>query len=335
MSNEGSRRGGKIAAENMSAGERKARASRAAHARWSGKNVPVATHEGFWKTGQLNCAVLEDGRRVFSERSLSVALEHVRSGSEYARQREVPEEERLPVFITSTVADYLSDEARAQLAKPIRYRTLSVGVPAKGIEASLLPEICDAYLAAREAGALKSPVSLRKAQAAERLLRALSKLGAIALVDEVTGYQFSRERDELQKLLEQFIVEEYRPWSATFPDEFYTQMFRLRNVKTNDVRRRPAYFGHLTNDVVYARLMPGVLERLREVNPSDEGRRKRRHHQHFADGDPHEALKRHIAGVVMLMKSSDNWNQFMGLLDKSSPKQTPVAQLDPAKQEKS
>lgn len=57
---------------------------------------------------------------------------------------------------------------------------------------------------------------------------ALAKVGVVALVDEATGYQTVRQRDELQRLLSKYIAEELQPWAKRFPDEFYTQMFRLR-----------------------------------------------------------------------------------------------------------
>ena len=43
----------------------------------------------------------------------------------------------------------------------------------------------------------------------------------IALVDEATGYQYTREKDELQKILKAYIAEELLPWQKRFPDEFF------------------------------------------------------------------------------------------------------------------
>jgi len=57
-----------------------------------------------------------------------------------------------------------------------------------GYDATILPLVCDAWLSARDAGVLK-PSQLDKAQNAEILMRSLAKVGIIALVDEVTGYQ--------------------------------------------------------------------------------------------------------------------------------------------------
>ncbi len=49
-------------------------------------------------------------------------------------------------------------------------------------------------------------------------MTAFAKTGLVAVIDEVTGYQYDRERDELQKLLSAYISEELMPWTKRFPD---------------------------------------------------------------------------------------------------------------------
>lgn len=316
---------GRARADSMSAKERKSLATKAAHARWKRDpdGISVATHEGSVQLPgfDLPCAVLKDGRRIFSERGLAAAFTHVRSGSEFKKRRQQPDEEQLPVFMSETVSSYLSEAARERLATPIRYRHAGGGIPARGVDAELLADLCDAYLAAREDGALTSPVMLRKAAAAERLTRALAKVGVTALIDEATGYQLERDKGELQRLLDVYVREEFRPWTAMFPTEFYRQIFRLRGLTTDDVRKRPAYFGHLTNGVVYDRLLPGMVEKLNQVNPTNEdGRRRRRHHQH-ATNEGVQHLREHLSGVLFLMKASKNWDDFLQRLDMAAPKQ--------------
>lgn len=69
-------------------------------------------------------------------------------------------------------------------------------------------------------------------------------------------------------------------WVATFPDDFYSELFRLRGLEYPSATvERPQYFGHLTNDIVYKRLAPGVLAELRNVTPRDEQGRRR--HKYF------------------------------------------------------
>lgn len=311
-------------AAGMSASERKALASKAAHERWQKQRskIPRATHVGTWKLGSMSvtCAVLEDKRRIFSERSLSDAFGHVRSGSEYKKRRETPEDEQLPVMISPVIAQFLSQEARERLAKPVRYVNPDTpGIPARGIEAELLPELCDAFLAARDAGVLQGEAAIRKARAADLMIRGLAKVGVTAIVDEVTGFQFERERDELQRLLEKYVSEEYRRWSAKFPPSYYENIFRLKGKKLGT--GRPQWLGHVTNNIIYDRILPGMREKLCEVNPTNgEGHRARRHHQHITSGEAEQHLEQHIGNVVLLMRASGDWDSFMELLDRALPK---------------
>jgi hypothetical protein len=54
-----------------------------------------------------------------------------------------------------------------------------------------------------------------------------------------------------------------QPYLRTFPADFYQEMFRLRGMEyPNATVQRPRYFGLLTNNIVYDRLAPGVLEAL-------------------------------------------------------------------------
>lgn len=307
---------------------RKMLVSQAAHARWKKEAdvVRVADYRGEIDLAgfELGCAVLDDGTRVLSERSVSVALGHQRHPADYDRKQVAAAtgQEVLPAFISSVVANYLPASAKSKLANPIRYQLKKgFGIPAIGVEATLLADICEAFLAAREDGVLPQE-ELGKARAADRLMRALARVALVALIDEATGFQVVRDRDELQKLLAKYVSEEHRPWMQKFPNEFYVELFRLRNVKTDDVRKRPLYFGKLTNDLVYSRLLPGMLPKLDEVNPTNEqGRRARKHHQHLLEqGEEH--LKKHLTGLVYLMRSSASWTDFMKAVNRAAPVQT-------------
>ena len=190
-----------------------------------------------------------------------------------------------------------------------------------GYNARILPEVCNVYLAAREAGAL-FPNQQHIAKRAEILMRGLATVGIISLVDEATGYQQIRERRALAVILERFIAEELRPWTKTFPLEFYRQIFRLKKWPEPQGVKRPAVIGRYTNDIVYQRLAPGVLDELRLRNPvTPKGYRKVKHHQWFTPHLGHPKLKEHLAAVIALMKVSNTWESFMKLLRKAFPKE--------------
>lgn len=84
---------------------------------------------------------------------------------------------------------------------------------------------------------------------------------------------------------------------------------------------RPGVVGKYTNDIVYERLAPGILEELRSLNPKqDDGNRVRRHHQFLTDDVGHPALAQHLHAVIGLMRASATWEQFKSMLDRAFPK---------------
>ena len=136
-----------------------------------------------------------------------------------------------------------------------------------------------------------------------------------------TGYQDERARDALARILEAFIAKELRPWVRTFPAEFYKEMFRLRNIPYREDVKRPQYIGVLTNDLVYSRLAPGVLDELRRLTPRDEkGRLKTHLHRRLTDDIGNPKLLQHLSAVTALMKASDTWDGFKPMVDRALPK---------------
>jgi hypothetical protein len=181
--------------------------------------------------------------------------------------------------------------------------------------------VCEIYLKARDDNALHRQM-LPVARQADILIRGLAQVGIIALVDEATGYQELRARNALARILEEFVDMELQPWISTFPDDYYRQLFRLRQLEfPRDNVHRPQYFGHLTNDIIYRRLAPGVLEELRKVTPKDdEGRRKHKYFQRLTSNHGYPKLREHLGSVVTIMKLSKNWRDFTTKLDQLHPR---------------
>lgn len=309
----------------MTLEERKSAVAKAQHARWDRQKVMICSRQGEVRIGDvtLQCAVLEDGRRIISERGFCEAINHTRRGGDY-REKYIQQEssEPLPVYVPEEVARYLSPSSLKKLAEPIRYRrTKDFGIPAVGVDASVIPDLCEAYLQARDDGVLLDK-DIKKAVVAQKLIRAFARIALVALIDEATGYQVEREKDELQKLLNKYIAEEFRPYTPIFPTEFYIQVFRLKGMSVQSVKKRPSYFGRITNEVVYDRLLPGILNKLRELNPVQDGVRKRKHHQHLSDDIGVQHLKNHLLAVIVLMKAAISWKEFEGMLDRAIPKPT-------------
>src|SRR4029077_17306171 len=118
---------------------------------------------------------------------------------------------------------------------------------------------------------------------ADVIIRAVAKVGIIALVDEATGYQDIRHREALQAILDRYLRREFAAWAKRFPDEFYKELFRLRGWKWEGPGKSGHAVAHATNDLVYARLAPDLLAELQLRNPRENNRRKAKHHQWLTD----------------------------------------------------
>ena len=133
----------------------------------------------------------------------------------------------------------------------------------------------------------------------------------------------------LQAILDQFLRKELAAWAKRFPDEFYQQIFRLRGWEWKGMKvNRPQVVAKYTNDFVYERLAPGILEELQRRNPKDgKGQRRSAHHQWLTEdvGDP--ALAQHLYAVIGLMRASNTWEQFKTMLVRAFPKRGNTLEL--------
>ena len=262
--------------------------------------------------------------RVVSERELVKSLGGKRGGSHWLRARESEEAANLPpVLSASNLRDFISDELREGLSTRYPYKVPGrSGFVANGLRGELYPMICDVFLKARDAEALL-PSQEDLAISADILMRALAHTGIIALIDEATGFQTKRTIDALARILEAFVAKELQPYiRGTFQPEFYEHLFRLRGLDyRRDTVKRPQYFGWLTNDIVYRRLAPGVLEELKKVAiRNDAGRPTHKYFQRLTSNLGYPKLKEHMGAVVAVMKLSSNYPDFIAKLGKVAPR---------------
>lgn len=315
-----SRAGGLARAARLDAESRSEIARRAAEARWG--EVKVAHYTGDIVIGdmELSCAVLEDGTRVVSQSTFLTALG--RNPQKSRRYRGDSVEKRPPFLLANNLQPFITDELR-EIMDPIRYRVAGGGSAKPwGYRAEMLPLVCDVYLEARSANMLDAK-QVAVARAAEILVRGLARVGIVALVDEATGYQEVRARDELQKLLEAYVQAELRPWLKTFPDDFFREVYRLQgwDYRPGTSKRSP-YVGKLINKYVYEQLPPGVLEELRRLNPRNEkGYRTHKHHQFLTVDTGNVHLDRQISTVTTLMRIARGKEDFEDLFERAFAQQ--------------
>jgi hypothetical protein len=80
----------------------------------------------------------------------------------------------------------------------------------------------------------------------------------------------------------------------------------------------PQYFGHLTNDLVYRRLAPGLVRRLKERR-SERGKPSNKLHSWLSEDTGFPEVLVHLGTVVGLMKLHTKYEEFEKQLNEIAP----------------
>lgn len=266
-------------------------------------NILKSLADGILKIGdtELDVSVLDNGDRVITHSAVFRALGRDPRGNSRIDQ--------IPAFMDAKNLQSLISSDLQCLIKRVPYLDKN-GKEKEGYKADILPLVADLYLKARDAGVLVT-TQIDTAKKAEMLIRSLARVGITALVDEATGYQYERERDELQKILKAYISEELLKWEKRFPDDFYKEIFRLNgwDFTVSGIKKRPGVIGKWTNTLIYNELPAGVLQELKENTP-----KHARYHQRLTPDIGQPNLTAQIYKVIGIMQSSDNmqemWERF-------------------------
>jgi P63C domain len=275
-----------------------------------------ATHKGILPIGglQLECYVLEDGRRVFHKRGMAKALGLKSEGGNAF----------MKTFGGKNLGSEVTEDLIKKIENPIFFNAIGSD-PAHGYEAEILVEVCKAVIRANEAGKL-SKAQEPMARQAMAIINALAKVGIVSLIDEATGYQTVRSPDALRLMVQAYIENEKRQWELEFPDDFYLTLNRVygssQYVKRTGgatVINKPQHFGNFTNKYVYGPLEHGeVLKELQKLNPKVDakGTRRDRLHQFLSKGYGLEKLRAQRQEVLTMLKLADDIDEFKRLYEK-------------------
>ncbi len=312
-------KGGKARAKSLTPEQRSQIASDAARAKHekaaSADPIPKATHEGVLEIGEIeiSCAVLEDRRRVLTQSDFMVALGRARQ----AKGREHYQGDvNLPAFLTAQNLKPFIDSDLYVTSSQLVFKRLSGG-RAFGYPAELLPRVCEVFLKARDANALTKGQE-HIAKQAELLIRGLATIGILALVDEATGFQYERPRRDLEEQLKKFLSESLRRWVRTFPADYFKHLCRLRGVELRADMKLPQYFGNLTNNLIYRRLAPGLLRKLKERR-EERGSKSNKLFSWLSEDVGLRGVLVHLGAVVGIMKLHKNYDAFERQLDQIAP----------------
>jgi len=335
----GASKGGKARAAVLTAEERKEIAQKAIITRWARKKgisleeyteqvsdslgtaleltppstnnrstiLPVSAFPGTLTIGNISFSahVLDNLKRVIVQREVVRILTDRDSGN---------------------LTKYLSANALSKYIDPehIASQTIEFAIPgtqytAIGYEATLLIEICDAYLKARDDGVLTKN-QLHLAKRAEVIMRACAKVGIIALVDEATGYQEVREEHALQLKLQAFIADDLQEWARMFPEEFWFELARLENIHYSP-RSRPLRWGKYVLAFVYAAVDKDVAKALKKRIPNPQHGQNLHQLLKEYGRDKMQAQLNQVLGVMKTCKDMDDFKRKFDWVFKKSPYQ--------------
>lgn len=329
LSKHGAAKGGRARASVLTAEERSEIARKASRKRWAKEKgeiasvevtriepdlptpagpeqLPISAFRGTLQMGELelDCHVLNDGRRVLTASEIVRVLRGTNSKPS-SPQRYF---DALPEYKDGMFADrmmYFRVPGRPQLAM--------------GFLATVLIDMCDMYIAADENGTLKSnQEGLVKQSWA--VMRACSKVGIEALIDEATGYQEVRAKRALQVKLQAFIADEMQDWVKTFPDEFWEELARLEGIRYQ-ARHRPLRWGGYVMKFIYNAIDPDVAKELKERNPNPHYRENL--HQLLRDYGK-DKLHQQLGGVIAIMRECKDMAEFRSRFDRVFAKKNQI-----------
>lgn len=281
----------------------------------------TATHKGYMHIGgiDLDCYVLEDGRRVFNKKGMGKAIGLKSEGGNVF----------LRTINSKGVGSEIGEELLEKIHNPIYFNYMRSD-PNHAYEADVLVEVCKAIKRAYADGKLTSTQENIYIQA-DIILTAFGKLGVVALIDEATGYQQERSPDALRLLVSQYIEDEKREWQKEFPDEYYSELNRIYGSQKTATRKsgaivlnKPQHFAKFTRAFIYEPLENGaVLQELDKLNPkiNDSGTRKDKFHQHMSKDYGIIKIRKQVADVITMLKLSDTIEDFKKMFKRRFPRE--------------
>lgn len=272
------------------------------------KQIPQAINEGVLNLAgaEVECAVLDDKRRIITQTALFQAFERPRKGlvrvegyPSIIGGKNLAKHASAELLEKSNVIEYVSTEGRI----------------ITGYNAEIIPLICEVYLDAEEQRELTAK-QIPNLERAKILIRSLAKIGITGLIDEATGYQYEREVNALQKLLDGYISKELIKWGGIFPKKYYKEIFRLHNWNYDPTSSaRPSYVGTFTNTYVYGMLPPGVLDELKRKTPikvskgSKKAYKVDKYYERLTETGIEE-VDNYIDRIIMFMEMCDDIQEF-------------------------
>jgi hypothetical protein len=237
---------------------------------------------------------LDNGQRVFRFTDMTFTL------------RGKPHGKFANYLATENIKQHLPERLRPEEGAERRPRGVTEAIIDNQIvntyDAEDFIDVCIAFIEASEGDSVLSEPQREIVERARKFIIATAKIGITGLIDEATGYQYTRPSDELALKLEYFLSEEMRDWEKTFPDELWRQFGRLTN--WTNLKKRPKYWGLLVNELIYKLLDKDVASYLQVNHPPK--LTGKRYHQWLDENRGVKALTEHIWQVIGIARTVDS-----------------------------
>lgn len=267
--------------------------------------IPKATHQGKLSIGTLDleCYVLENGTRCFSQSGFTKALGMTHSGrfSGLIKKR---------AFYSS-----LSPALTNKINNPFVFYVPNSPTKAYGFNAELIVEICNeiSFVSANKNFSLPDRKFIEKCKI---LLSAFAKVGVTALVDDATGFISDIKRNSYIDVFKRFVLESAREYAKEFPEQFFAAFYRLYGFK-RPTKNHPACFAQIIRKYVYQEIAHSnglILEMLEEKNPVVTSKYGTKYKQYklfqFLEDQGMTQLRAHIWRVIGIADGSENISEF-------------------------
>jgi len=257
---------------------------------------PKAIATGTLFDGQLDVYVLDDGRRVLSQRGALRALRGKTSGPGNGDLG------RLLARLPKRFAD-LAAVPEIEFDLPERGGAI-------GREVDWFSDVLDAYVEAFMAGELKaSQESI--ARNGHRIQRAVHKIGWTALVDEATGYQYHRHERALERAVKVMLRDQPGEWQLMW-DQRVVQAFCSLYGHRFDGGTIPQWLRSPMRKAYDFVMGSEVMVALKERNPEPSSSTSN-HHSHFTP-EADKLFREELRIMVAIMLDSRNpehfWQRF-------------------------
>ncbi|MEI9813951.1 MAG: P63C domain-containing protein [Acidobacteriota bacterium] len=187
--------------------------------------------------------------------------------------------------------------------------------PIYGYDVTILIDVCKAIVTAEADGRLlKSQSNIAKQ--AHIILSASAKAGIKGLVYALAGYDVTKQ--EVIAAFKFYVSEEAREYEKEFPDQLYSEWYRLYELPKVGTSTRPWKFKHLTVDQVYKPLAKSngkILQLTREMRDNSTKRHRKLHQ--FLSEIGVKALRTHLGqllGIARVSKTKENYEKNFRIL---------------------